>query len=1004
MNGEIKISGKSKKELIESVNSLEETIDMKNFTLILSGILKTGSSEKVLSAPSVSVVEADSVSVEISISRTDSNGRIIYWQISESPDFSSPVSFSDSSNGAISESDSILIENNGAPIAQFYFKCFDTAEGFLNSPVAPVLITPEERIQLSNPVISLIPLENSIKIEFSTDPNSVKDSIEISENEVDWTLLSEDASSPFETGVLSPGTYFIRISSTAESLLYIDSSSIGEIVTETPQLQTPTDIQITDNGGGEIVIKAIHFGTPPDNYVFLIGGVEVYDGPNDNFVYDGLSPTDTISISVKVTKSGYLDSSYYNESYTYPGTTHYVTIEQFGGNGYYKLIENGLSYSIDGSSTIITSSSAIFEANDLGKRFCGLFAHQNPDTPDNDLFYPGIVGSRYANIIEVISNTQIRVDFEFNEGSEKGYVFFDNSDAIHDAIEFLLGDDSKTTLRLNDGKTYVVPVYRNYEVSRDIYVKSTGQSAIKLGYEDYFQWSKIRTFDQGGSLFNVKTNSVNVAFMNVDILPPSRVIKEASSASPNLFKNETNSDQACKLAVINCNTSRELDNSVNVTEENPTGWGWGFLYAGGKYSGEGESRTVSDFNYLIAKNYSHRGQGLMDLKATAGGGIYLIAENIETDYDPKSDFNPNYFLTSIRMTTDKSGFLLGIPSKTHYPGYVPEITDSESFYKICNIFFNQGWNYRLNIIHIDRFTFYMYPSSYIARVYDPLFDRSGSLISWDISDSYTDAITAKKAIISVIPEVGETYRISRHYSMGSGKVMGPFSDNVIRDHINWCAVLNKSISSIDPVTEIPLNSKPIELQPGDQFTIVGYGSTVYTVTSKERGPYPNIPFEYQWFNPGEESQYIFNMLTLDTNLPNGLPVDFEIEITTSSAEFLLDGNSRPAYGIYKGNSAIDLDQSTSFGDAQVLYSAGFGYISYNHKEITLWAKNFNHRGYYRQSSNGRPIVSPSDISQGYVMINCTGFEGQFNPDEPIQTSPTEMPSEASDFISFLESL
>lgn len=682
-----------------------------------------------------------------------------------------------------------------------------------------------------------------------------------------------------------------------------------------------------------------------------------------------------------------------------------VSLEMYGGEAYYKLIEDGLTYGTpSGGSTVITSSSAIFDSNDEGKMFCGLFAHQNSATPDDDLYYPGILGSRYCTIIEVISSTQIRVDFEFNTGSEKGYIFFDNSAAFHSALSALNISSTKDVLRLLPGQTYVVREFQQYALAYSLYIISSAQSALKIGWEDYFTWSPTKTIDQAGTLFDIDTNNINVGILNVDFLPPSRRIAETQSATPRFFENTATEGQTSRLALVNCRTDREFEALTNPTLENPQGWGWGNLYAGGAYTGSGSEREVSDFLYLIAKNYSHRGQGLMDLKANYGGGLYLVAEDIDSDYNPKSDFNPHYFLTSIKFTTDRSGFSLGIPSKTHYPSYVPEITDNESFYKIANQFYNQGWNNRLCMVHLDRFTFWLHPSSYQARVYDPLFDRSGSPITWPISDSYSYAMTGNKAMIAVIPEVGQTYRISRHYPMASDKVMGAFSDNIIRDHINWCAVLDKPISSIDPATEIPLNSKPIELQPGDQFTIVGYVATVYTVTAKERGSYPNMPSEYQWFNSGQESQYVFNQLTLDTNLPGGLPVDFEIEMVTSGAEYLLDGTSRPAYIAYKGNSQIALTETDTFGESQILYSSGFGYISYNHKEITVWAKNFNHDGFYRQSSNGRAIVSPSDVSQGYVMINCTGFADEFNPDEPIETTPTTMPAAAQEFIDFLESL
>jgi hypothetical protein len=175
----------------------------------------------------------------------------------------------------------------------------------------------------------------------------------------------------------------------------------------------------------------------------------------------------------------------------------YVSLEQHGGQGYYKLIEQGLTY----SGNLIESVQPVFTQEDTGKSFCGLFAHHNPPEPDGDEFFPGIVGSRYSRIVEVINAYRIRVNFEYNGQSDKGYVFFDNSLAFRSAVNSAKLSPKKT-LVLQDYKTYVIPEYSKTAVNSDFFVFSRNGANLKIGLEDYFQWSDVKNKKQDGSLFD----------------------------------------------------------------------------------------------------------------------------------------------------------------------------------------------------------------------------------------------------------------------------------------------------------------------------------------------------------------------------------------------------------------------------------------------------------------------------------------------------------------------
>ena len=175
-------------------------------------------------------------------------------------------------------------------------------------------------------------------------------------------------------------------------------------------------------------------------------------------------------------------------------TSPHVTLESFGGLGYYKLIEEGLIF----KGNEIESTTPIFNEEDLGKTFCGLFAHQNPQEPEDDTFFPGIIGSRYALITQVLDAYHIRVNFEFNGQSDKGYIFHDNSLAFRSAMNSMKYSLNRT-LELQDGKTYVIPEYDKHELTRDFFLIAKNGANLKMGIEDYFQWAPEKTKKQAGT-------------------------------------------------------------------------------------------------------------------------------------------------------------------------------------------------------------------------------------------------------------------------------------------------------------------------------------------------------------------------------------------------------------------------------------------------------------------------------------------------------------------------
>ncbi|MBN3580862.1 hypothetical protein JYB64_00585 [Algoriphagus aestuarii] len=557
-----------------------------------------------------------------------------------------------------------------------------------------------------------------------------------------------------------------------------------------------------------------------------------------------------------------------------------ITLEQFGGEGYYKLIESGLTY----EGFTIKSDQPIFSKEDVGKTFCGLFAHNNPLIPDKDLFYPGIKGSRYALVTDFVSSTEIVVNFEFNAQSDKGYIFFDNSMAFKLAVDAAKRSPSKI-LELQDDQVYVIPQYNKSDFNTDFFLIAKKGASLKIGWEDFFQWSEINTIKQDAHLFDVGGNSLTIGTKNVNFLPPFRRLSGAQLFFTSLFKGQPNSEQQLNVIV------ESMDTTLEVTNKDPRynqfGFGFGFMY------------SSNNGNYIVGKNISHRGPGFMDFKANYGGGLYAVFENIQTDFKDEDKFASTKF--KVRGNLKNNIFT---------------ITSQNTIYQIYSYDFGTG--NVAHILHFGRFTF---------------------------------MIDGKDAVINATQ-----FRV-RPYAKGPIKLKVQNNQMVL--------------------------AKKVELHAGDELM---YQGLTYKIIEKTR------TYVTEWMQGDDNTRYAMG-LKLDKPLPmdSGI-VDFEVK---SIGESLNNGIDLDAYLIYKANYEFRSYVDTKFGDREILDSTPVGHLSYNHKEISLWAKKFKHNGFYRQS------LSHVGATNGYTLIDCEGFDGQFNPEVEI-TKSGDMPTKAKELLRELD--
>lgn len=343
---------------------------------------------------------------------------------------------------------------------------------------------------------------------------------------------------------------------------------------------------------------------------------------------------------------------------------------------------------------------------------------------------------------------------------------------------------------------------------------------------------------------------------------------------------------------------------------------------------------------VIQKNVRFKGIIWQELKANNGGGLTLIMDSCDLhQVDP-----PAYFRKSLSFSTNE--VRLG----------------SGSFYQIENIF--QGFGNSSNIVFVEGMTFLLPPKTFIQN-YHNRFN----------GDTIMEANRDSAHYIHSIPRLGDRFLMSRSYNPN----MEPIPD-MLRNVINW-----------EKLGLPPQKNTVRALQAGDRLKINGQE---YTIKITDRVVGVAFASEYRY---RDQDSYYSQEFKLDRPLPASLPMVIEVEVLESKGEKLLDGVPREGFIIFKYNKNWQTNVDVDHGLDYMLASNPFGVLSYNHKEISIWANNTKHNGFYRQSKSG------VGQTKGYTLINCTGFANEFNPEVPVK-SDGEMPANAREFISFLEGL
>lgn len=718
-----------------------------------------------------------------------------------------------------------------------------------------------------------------------------------------------------------------------------------------------------------------------------------------------------------------------------------LTPEEFGANPYMKPLDGRLEMGVNfptitytplgnGTTRITSSVSNVFTDEDLNKSFCGLYANYNESIPEGDpidSFAPNKISSRYSTVIQVENAENIIVDFQYSGDDKsntnqsftgKGYIFFDNSAALNNTFNSYYNDLD------NEGKRYIVfksLATSNYKLicyvapeldeiqvkSKDLYALTSNSmnARIKFGIEDYYWYEAYyggnTKFIQPQTLINLQDTKCTFVFNNVQICPPHRFLKGSQNFTRKILSLASNIEGI--TAFINFNNYAEMQSLIdggNFDKEHFQLQA-GSAGKGGEYTNEDDSLLddVKNFHYQYFNNFTFKGDsaaGSMN-SSGKGGGTFFILDKGLCDFYPESDFKNSSLETKIKISQNKAG----LNSSFSNPGYHDNVLEIDDPTGQGNYFATSamGGENRHNAAVIKRdgvdeaFLFLLTQSRgnpwwgfYDNFYVDPLNRVPWYSIGGAISQPPFSSI--RHNMIQDIPVVGNIYTVSKHYAKTSNlnannvfEVQTEYQ-NSIRTSVCWTTVLGKTSGNIDITTEIPINGKPIELQCGDEFKIVGDSTnTVYKVIGKNRGSWSSFAMEAR-IDGSHSIGYLYFYLTLDKNLPSDLPLTFEIEIIVSTSQVLLDGIARDARILYKGIYAYGgLNKSTSF-NAEILSTPDIsGHMAYTQAEITKYFRDVDfNNGFWRENTgshqapsysvDGSNVLPIRYYPKGVWLINC----------------------------------
>jgi hypothetical protein len=704
--------------------------------------------------------------------------------------------------------------------------------------------------------------------------------------------------------------------------------------------------------------------------------------------------------------------------------------------------------------TLVEAPIEFFLEDIVGKSFCGLFTHQNPILTNpvaKDEYFAGIVGSRYSTCVYRINAFQVIVDFEYNGGDRttpsiasnvKGYFFFNNTNAFNSVFTNWQQANTPTTIKLADESRngflltgYVVPEFNTVQVNinKDLRIEPlnrTSNAILKIGYEDYY-YLEFKLGDSSSINFNQvifqfsNGYSSTTYLYNIKLTGAHRHLTSIGDLG-SIFNVFDGTRSGGISAIINGQNYWEhdaIENGVGITLEK-------FVLSkgnlkGGTYLTDVAIPDVEEFAIIASVNsYFTGGFCYGQIGGSNAGATLLHDINSTFDYEDQPFWIPTTQETEIRVTSNKSGLPTEL-QESYYPSQVLEIVSGNDNYFLTTILGSyRAWN---TVVLKDpnsnkAFCFYISAqgvrpdneNSYWAY-WDWCYRGSEPRQSWSWINqrgpNYSFSST-KQLVYGKIPTNGEIVHISRDYSRNETEsqifnqpaqfaTVNEFRTNIIRSAICWTTVLAKFAKDFDQADrDLMFGKIPIELQPGDTFTIPNSTdpSKVYKVIRKEIGFVQESPGGTQYNREFQQSDifdgwefrvvglnlqsFPFWKYVLDSDLPTETEITFDIQLVNSQASVLLNEQTTQAKIIYKDTNSTFGSNSNLLATTGFLENAEFtssifqstgslGHLAYNVGQLSHLAIGCDFRNsFYRMNTNSITINNLRRFTKGWHMINC----------------------------------
>lgn len=499
------------------------------------------------------------------------------------------------------------------------------------------------------------------------------------------------------------------------------------------------------------------------------------------------------------------------------------------------------------------------------------------------------------------------------------------------------------------GKTYKLTTIQRQKITGKVRLLTTGADPAYLwvGKKMYLLY-----VDQGeDTVLFLLADGAEVVVNNIYPSMPEQSKDVQARYSINWF--EAIQDPKAKWTAIvkNCDTTFLGRNG---------GFGMGTLYGG------------EENNHVAFINYKHAGPMLKALKNPyPKARLTAVFDNVTTDYSDPSEWQKRAHKTT------------GVIIKEDNILYLTGDVEASCLY---NHFFNtdKGSN-RSTICHIGRFTFMI---DTVDAVLAP------KVIQLRRAPAANDSVTLKPILKPVMEEVevlGLKKKVHRKDERG---------------RLVYTKTRNKFFFG---------NTEP---HPSDTFSIQG---SLFTITEKLKTENDEWTNEFgEGISPAtikapqcfvDKQVELYDGTLLINESENWFVYETETIVKDGrevqelkhpgGVEYILDSYAssfnqhdidQDIYLIYKADFNFRTLPDTKFGDWQILSSRG-DHISYDHgrsKGVTMWARGLHLQGYVRESDG-------EGISDGYNLIDCTGFKDEFNPGMPI-TTDKPMPEEVAKYL------